>query len=162
QNRVTVILGWPQAPFMYAAAALLAVGTLAQIVMTLSALQRARNFRSSKAEATSPIVAGLFLIVGIVLVAAIVVGALYFPDIARWVRGNAGKAVMMGFSAMWIFMLAQVPLAALTGLVGIVGAALFIGFSPALSSFATGATGMLTNSQIATLPLFLMMGSFAA
>src|SRR5262249_49840925 len=31
QNRVTVILGWPQAPFMYTAAALLAVGTLAQI-----------------------------------------------------------------------------------------------------------------------------------
>src|SRR4029079_19531551 len=31
-----------------------------------------------------------------------------------------------------------------------------------LSAFATEATGFLTNSQIATLPMFLMMGSFAA
>ena len=59
-------------------------------------------------------------------------------------------------------MLGQVPLASLTGLIGIIGAALFIGFGPALSAFATEATGLLTNNQIATLPLFLMMGSFAA
>ena len=31
-----------------------------------------------------------------------------------------------------------------------------------MSAFATEATGLLTNSQLATLPLFLMMGSFAA
>jgi tripartite ATP-independent transporter DctM subunit len=37
-----------------------------------------------------------------------------------------------------------------------------IGFPPALSAFATEAEGFLTNSQIATLPLFLMMGSFAS
>jgi tripartite ATP-independent transporter DctM subunit len=48
------------------------------------------------------------------------------------------------------------------GLIGLTGAALLIGFAPALSAFATEVTGFLTNSQVATLPLFLMMGSFAA
>ncbi len=41
-------------------------------------------------------------------------------------------------------------------------AALFIGFPPALSAAGSEVTGFLTNSQVATLPLFLMMGSFAA
>jgi tripartite ATP-independent transporter DctM subunit len=59
-------------------------------------------------------------------------------------------------------MLAQVPLAAVMGLTGLVGSAMFINFAPAFSTFATEATGFLTNSQVATLPLFLMMGSFAA
>ena len=162
QNRVTVILGWPQAPFMYAAVFLLTVGTVVQAVMTVSAFFRAWTYRSMKPEATATVLAGIFLFLGMVLVAASVLGAAYFPNIARWASGHPGTAVVIAFSAMWIFMLAQVPLAALTGLVEIVGAALFIGFSPALSAFATGATGMLTNSQIATLPLFLMMGSFAA
>ena len=162
QNRVTVILGWPQAPFMYAAVFLLTVGTVVQAVMTVSAFIRAWTYRSLKQETAAPVLAGIFIFLGIVLTAGSVLGAFYFPNIGRWASGHPGTAVVIAFSAMWIFMLAQVPLAALTGLVGIVGAALFIGFSPALSAFATGATGMLTNSQIATLPLFLMMGSFAA
>jgi C4-dicarboxylate transporter DctM subunit len=63
---------------------------------------------------------------------------------------------------MWILMLGQVPLAALTGTMGVIGAALFIGFPPAFSTLAVESTSLLTNAQIATLPLFLMMGSFAA
>jgi C4-dicarboxylate transporter, DctM subunit len=47
-------------------------------------------------------------------------------------------------------------------LVGIVGAALLIGFDPSLSAFGTTVEGFLTNAQVGTLPLFLMMGSFAA
>ena len=68
----------------------------------------------------------------------------------------------IAFVVMWLLMLGQVPLAAVMGLTGIFGAALFIGFAPAISAFATEATTFLTNTQVATLPLFLMMGSFAA
>jgi tripartite ATP-independent transporter DctM subunit len=39
---------------------------------------------------------------------------------------------------------------------------MFVGFNPSLSAFATEVSGFLTNTQIAVLPLFLMMGSFAA
>jgi tripartite ATP-independent transporter DctM subunit len=63
---------------------------------------------------------------------------------------------------MWILLLVLVPLSAVMGLMGLVGTALFIGFPPALSAFATEVSGFLTNSQVAVLPLFLMMGSFAA
>ena len=75
---------------------------------------------------------------------------------------NVGLAVTIAFVLMWLLMLGQVPLAAVMGLTGVVGSALFIGFAPAISAFATEATTFLTNTQVATLPLFLMMGSFAA
>src|SRR6185369_2281628 len=55
-----------------------------------------------------------------------------------------------------------VPLAAVMAITGTLGSALFVGFIPATSAFATEAATFLTNAQIATLPLFLMMGSFAA
>ena len=162
QNRVTVILGWPQAPFMYAAVFLLTVGTVVQAVITVSAFFRRVDVPEFEARGCRSSSCRHLYISRHRPDRCSVLGAFYFPNIGRWASSHPGTAVVIAFSAMWIFMLAQVPLAALTGLVGIVGAALFIGFSPALSAFATGATGMLTNSQIATLPLFLMMGSFAA
>src|SRR5262249_39357239 len=89
-------------------------------------------------------------------------GLIEFEWLAHWASHNIGHAVTIAFVVMWIFMLGQVPLAAVMGLTGIFGAALFTGFAPAISAFATEATTFLTNSQVATLPLFLMMGSFAA
>src|SRR5262249_58938744 len=85
-----------------------------------------------------------------------------FAAVSRWATQNVGQAVTIAFVLMWLLMLAQVPLVAVMGLVGIVGSALFVGFRPAVSAYATEATSFLTNSQVATLPLFLMMGSFAA
>ena len=109
-----------------------------------------------------PIVTAIAVILAAFVVAIAIYGVIDFPGMSRWATSNPGKAVSIAFVVMWIFMLGLMPLATLTGLIGIVGAALFIGFPPAFSAFATEATGLLTNSQIATLPLFLMMGSFAA
>jgi len=80
----------------------------------------------------------------------------------EWAQSNTGIEVLLAFLALWLFMLGLVPLAASMALVGIVGAALLIGFEPALSAFGTTVEGFLTNAQVGTLPLFLMMGSFAA
>jgi tripartite ATP-independent transporter DctM subunit len=63
---------------------------------------------------------------------------------------------------MWVFILLLVPLASVLGLVGILGTATVIGLDPALNSFGSEVARFLTNYELATLPLFLMMGSFAA
>jgi tripartite ATP-independent transporter DctM subunit len=94
--------------------------------------------------------------------ATIAFGLVEFAWLSRWATQNIGAAVTIAFIVMWLLMLGQVPLAAVMGLTGIFGSALFIGFAPAVSAFATEATTFLTNTQVATLPLFLMMGSFAA
>jgi tripartite ATP-independent transporter DctM subunit len=162
QGRTTVILQLPQAPFMYAVSFLLGIGTLVQVVMLVSAVQRAWAGDRARVPDRSPLVTIVVLAVAAVMAA---LGALMLFDfalVARWTARNVGLAVTVAFVLMWLLMLAQVPLAAVMGLTGVVCSALFIGFAPAISAFATEATSFLTNAQVATLPLFLMMGSFAA
>jgi tripartite ATP-independent transporter DctM subunit len=55
-----------------------------------------------------------------------------------------------------------IPIAAIMGIIGVLSSTLFIGLMPSLGAASTEVTGFLGNTQLATLPLFLMMGSFAA
>jgi C4-dicarboxylate transporter, DctM subunit len=161
EGRTTIILGWPQAPFMYVVVALLAFSTLVQAVVTINSVGRAIFSREEETPASCAVRwIALALAVGIVAISAY--GALNFAALSSWSSGHPGATVSIAFAVLWFFMLLLMPLAAVTGIIGIVGCALFIGFGPAMSAFATEATGLLTNSQLATLPLFLMMGSFAA
>lgn len=161
QNRTTVILGWPQAPFMYAVVALLAVATVVQTVITLNVARRAWAFEPTQRK-TYPVVTAIAVALAICVVALSVYIVMDFQTVTRWSIDHPVAAVGIAFLVMWVLMLGLMPLATLTGLIGVVGAAAFIGVKPAISAFASEATGLLTNSQIATLPLFLMMGSFAA
>ena len=163
QGRTTVILGWPQAPFMYSVSLLLGIGSLVQVVVAVNAIRRAFGHAAiaEKAQAL-PVVTTIVLVVSAAVFGTIAFGLVEFAWLSRWATQNIGAAVTIAFIVMWLLMLGQVPLAAVMGLTGIFGAALFIGFAPAVSAFATEATTFLTNTQVATLPLFLMMGSFAA
>jgi tripartite ATP-independent transporter DctM subunit len=72
----------------------------------------------------------------------------------------------VGFAAiivllLWVLLLLTVPLAAVMGLLGLIGTIVFIGNEPALTVLGNESVQFLTNSQVAVLPLFLMMGSFA-
>jgi tripartite ATP-independent transporter DctM subunit len=161
QGRTTLILRWPLPPFMYAVSILLGIGALVQAVVAGNAIRRA-------ALARPPTGGESVIMTAIVVVTALAVFAVIgwclfnFGFVSRWAGEHLGLAVGIAFALMWLLMLGQVPLAAVMGLTGIVGSALFMGFVPATSAFATEAATFLTNSQIATLPLFLMMGSFAA
>ena len=163
QGRTTLILSWPIAPAMYAVAFLFGIGTLVQAVLTVNATRRAlTDWAAPQAEQASPVVTIIVLLVAGVVFALVAFVLFEFAWATRWALQNIGLAVTVAFIVMWLLMLAQVPLAAVMGLTGIVGSALFTGFAPAVSAFATEATTFLMNSQVATLPLFLMMGSFAA
>jgi tripartite ATP-independent transporter DctM subunit len=163
QGRGTVMLGIPQAPFVYGASFLLGLACVVQVVMVAGAIERAIKRTGKYAEQEAPLAMTLIVLA---VVTAIFGIALYcafnFGEAQGWATKNLDSLVTYAFILMWVFMLGLVPLAAVMGLCGLVGAAFIIGFSPALSAFATEATGFLTNSQVATLPLFLMMGSFAA
>lgn len=161
EGRTTIILGWPQAPFMYVVVSLLAFSTLVQAVVTLNSVVRAITCRDEETSADRKL-RWIMLGVGVAIVAVLLYGVFNFGRVSSWSSAHPGATVIIAFGVLWVFMLLLMPLAAVTGIIGIVGTALFIGFPPAMSAFATEATGLLTNSQLATLPLFLMMGSFAA
>ena len=162
QARTTVLLGWPMAPFMFVVVALLAITTLVQAIIAINKIRQAVAYVEPLGAKSYPVATAIAVMLAIVIVCLCAYALFDFAGMADWAQDNPGKAVGIAFACMWILMLSQVPLAAVTGLIGIAGGALFIGFSPFFSAFATESAGLLTNSQIATLPLFLMMGSFAA
>jgi C4-dicarboxylate transporter, DctM subunit len=161
EGRTTIILGWRQAPFMYVVVFLLAFSTLVQAIVTLNAILRAIASRDEE-RGPSRGVLWAAIAIAVCIVGIAIYGALHFAGLSSWSAKNPGSTVVIAFAVLWCLMLLLMPLAAVTGLIGIVGTSLFIGAVPAMSAFATEATGLLTNSQLATLPLFLMMGSFAA
>ncbi len=163
QGRGTVMLGLPQAPFIYGVAVLLTIGCLVQLVIMLNHFRQVYIYPGPQpGEATHPVFTKITIAVGIAVIAIALYVTFNLHDVSNWAQRHIGLEVLYAFLCLWLFMLGLVPLAAVMGLVGLVGAALIIGFDPALSAFATEAEGFLTNSQVGTLPLFLMMGSFAA
>ncbi len=162
EGRTTIILGWPQAPFMYVVVLLLDFSALVQAVVTLNSILRAIACGMTRPAST---VSMRWTATGLAVCVAGYCGlwcSQFRADCRTGQSKNPGTTVAIAFAVLWGLMLLLMPLAAATGLIGIVGCSLFIGVAPAMSAFATEATGLLTNSQLATLPLFLMMGSFAA
>ena len=162
QARTTVLLGLPMAPFIFVVVLLLAISTLVQAVIAVNKVRRAVAYVPVAGMKSYPVATAVAALLAVVIAVLAAYALLDFAGMAAWAQDNPGKAVGIAFACMWILMLSQVPLAAVTGLIGVIGGALFIGFPPFFSAFATESAGLLTSSQIATLPLFLMMGSFAA
>ncbi len=163
QGRRTVMLQLPEAPFTYGVATMLAIGCFVQLIVMLNQFRRAIIHPGPRpGEATHPVFTKIALAVGIAAIALAVYVAFNFQDISSWAQSRIALEVLYAFLCLWLFMLGLVPLAAGMGLIGLVGSALLIGFDPAFSALSTTVEGFLTNSQVGTLPLFLMMGSFAA
>ncbi len=154
EGRTTVILGLPQAPFMYLVAILLGFGTVVQTVIIINEIRRAETHGAAG------------IVAACMTALAIAGGSWWWVDhaaaLASWAQNHIGLTVSVVFVIMWLMTLILIPIAAIMGIVGVIASCLFIGLMPSLGAASTEVTGFLGNSQLATLPLFLMMGSFAA
>ena len=68
----------------------------------------------------------------------------------------------LGLGALFVLILAQVPIGFAMIVVGVVGLALQTDWAPALTVLANEPVSVLSNLDIATVPLFLLMGTFAS
>lgn len=134
RNAVTVYLNIPIAPFIWTVAAFLAGSAFLQLLRVRSA--------------------AAYLVLLIPLAWA-------FEPLARMAKSVPGWSSLFVVAAVWLLLLLYVPLAAALGLLGVLCAALMIGADPALSVLGNEAVQFLTNPQVAVVPMFLMMGSFA-
>ena len=66
-----------------------------------------------------------------------------------------------GLAALFVLILLQVPIGIAMIIVGVVGYALQAGWAPALTILASEPSGLLSSVDLATVPLFLLMGTFA-
>jgi len=67
----------------------------------------------------------------------------------------------VGLASLFGLILLQVPIAFAMIVVGVVGFALQAGWAPALTFLASEPTRLLSSTDMVTLPLFLLMGTFA-
>ena len=68
----------------------------------------------------------------------------------------------LGITVMFLLILLQVPVGAAMAVVGVAGFAWIAGLAPALSLLGTESSTAVSNADLAVIPLFLLMGNFAA
>ncbi|MBL8386408.1 MAG: TRAP transporter large permease [Burkholderiales bacterium] len=67
----------------------------------------------------------------------------------------------LGLGGMFALILLHVPLGIAMGVAGVAGFGLLGGFGPAFSLLASETSSAFSNQDLATIPLFIMMGGFA-
>jgi tripartite ATP-independent transporter DctM subunit len=175
----TVYVQLPMAPFIWTVAVFLGLSALAQVVTFLVAVKYALagipdpaawSIASDTERSPEPppqvdvddrraIGVGLALL----LAAALVVWGIAagIGTLAQFALNYPVAFAAIVVLLLWVLLLLCVPLAAVMGLLGLIGTVVFIGQDPALTVLGNESVVFLTNSQVAVLPLFLMMGSFA-
>lgn len=68
----------------------------------------------------------------------------------------------IGIVALFVLILLQVPVGIAMLVVGVAGYAAQTGWGPALAMLASEPAGLLSSVDLATVPLFLLMGTFAS
>jgi tripartite ATP-independent transporter DctM subunit len=171
-------LNIPIAPFYWAAAALVLICVPLQIVVLIADLRDfLRGRQASRTRAVSDFVEPiapdsappkrrlsgfviLALLLGIVAIAALFGDGNPLHALNLIVREPPLLGAVL-FFAVWVPIVLLVPLGAAMGLTGLLGLALVLGLAPATSALGFVNARFLSNPALATLPLFLMMGSFA-
>ena len=158
QGRETLILQWPLGPTYIFAAAAMGLATLVQVTKIY------RDFVSeppAHGARSSWVGIAMASVLGATVLGGILWGLVDLGSLQALAGGRPGLFVAIAFALLWLAVLCQVPLAAATALLGITGTALVLGLQSTGRVFANDAMEFLTNWQVATLPMFLMMGSFA-
>jgi len=163
RGRTTAIMKIPVGPVYLAVAGLAALAALGQTVLTLIDIGRIPAVvAQGSRRRTAPAVMVVLAVSGLVSVALVTGWILYADAMSAFVRTHPVLSVTLGFGLLWLLMLAMVPVAVTMLIVGLAGCLMFLSTGPALTIFSSEAAGFLTNPLVATLPLFLLMGAFAA
>lgn len=141
----TVYLALAIAPFLWVVSAFLAATVLVQV---LNVFAMAKRWQTG---------------VALLVAAAVMLAALHlaFPALSAAAKASPGWTSLTIVLGVWLLLALYVPLAAALGLLGALCAALMIGELPALSVLGNETAQFITNEQVAVVPMFLMMGSFA-
>ena len=165
EGRITVILHWPQPPFMYALAVLFALASAVQLLVVVRAVAEAHRVLAAPPPAGGRKDVTSFSLVVAALVLSCALGVYAWWDFAALresVRASPMLSSLAGLLILWLLLLAKMPMGGIMGMVGIWGSIFFLDLAPAMSALGTNVAGFLTNSEVSVLPLFLLMGSLAA
>lgn len=149
----TPYLGIPQAPTAWCVSVLLWISAGMQVVMLASRFTEVQR----GPQRLDP--AGLASLIVAIAVLLSLSGWLFQALAAH--RESAWLTLII-FTLLWVLAFILIPLGPIMALLGLLGTGLLIGGEQSLSMAASEISGFLANPNVATLPLFLLMGSFAA
>ena len=158
-GRASALLRMPLAPTYFAISAGLAAAAVVQVFMIIEDIVALR--RETRPGRSHPVVLALVAVLGASALGIASWAVLDFDGFTEFSLLHPGVAAGIALALMWVAVLVQVPLAAATALVGLVGAFGMLGADAALNTFAGDTGDFLRNEQVATLPMFLIMGAFA-
>jgi len=159
QGRASALLQLPLAPTYFAIAGAMAAAALVQV---FNIIEDVLDARAEQGEGRTHPVVWLILATFVALAGGALLWALVnFDGFSTFVMLHPGTAALIGFALLWLAALIQLPLATVTAMIGVGGTIPFIGSGAAMNTFAGDAADFLRNEQVATLPMFLIMGAFA-
>jgi C4-dicarboxylate transporter, DctM subunit len=149
----TMIVSIPKAPFWWATAAIAALCLPMQLLVIVrywaQVLSAPRDADDRRGWVMLIVFGGLTALLYVVLV--------------YWGSGLGPTALaLIALAALWLPLMILVPVGAAMGVVGIIGTAALTNYEMSLSTLAIQSASFLGNANVSVLPLFLMMGSFAA
>jgi tripartite ATP-independent transporter DctM subunit len=170
----TVIMQLPLAPFLWAIVGFLALCIPVQLVVFLANLARTLAIPPLGAGGAKddpamlvrmPVAAGRFWQTALLLVAAAVVvlmgASIWLERPVAWLVAAPTTVSIVFFALLWVLVLLLIPIAAAMMVIGLVGSAVFIGANKTLNVLGSETVGLMTNPDLALIPLFIMMGNFA-
>jgi len=159
QGRASALLQLPLAPTYFAIAFAMASAAIVQVFNMIEDVAGALSETGTQRTHAS---VWAVLICFVVLAGGTLLWALInFDGYAMAVMVRPGLAAIIGFVILWLAVLLQLPLATVTALIGVVGTLAVVGGGASMNTFAGNAADFLRNEQVATLPMFLIMGAFA-
>jgi tripartite ATP-independent transporter DctM subunit len=152
RGQSTVILQWRTSPFL-ALIALIFVFCIPVQFFTLLGTVR---------ENQDQYPFGLRLATLIAVPAALMLVVLLLGDrLSLYFSAHPIGLSLAIFALLWVLVLLLIPVAAVLVTCGFVGTVLLMGTGSALNVLGSETAGLLTNTDLAVVPLFLLMGGFA-
>jgi len=149
-GETTLVLGVPIGPIWYLAAGLITLGLLAQ----LSALKESAALLRRPANIWIP-----ELIAPALSLMAALAAALFLI----WTAADQGAVVkvLVGFAILYFLALAHVPIGVSMGLTGLIGCYAILDVGAAQLIGANNLSSTISSTDLAAVPLFLLMGNLA-
>lgn len=167
RNAATINLEIPVAPFWY-----VAVGFVCVCILVQSVVLAVEGRALFAGRPPGPVPTGArgprWLLLALIAVAVLSCTALFAAPVTHGPFADLIPSTPVGlaglaFVALIALVLLQVPLAAALGLVGLVASATIMGgYNSGLVVFGNQSADQLVNLDLATIPLFIMMGGFAS
>jgi len=173
RDATTVILQLPMSPFWWVVAGVFGLCVPVQMVATLIHIREAARGATAATEVQSAAsitpsrwrgpIATVVIAIAVVSTAALLVPADLVPAMKSLGLRTPGAVTALAFVAMLALLMLQIPLAVCMGLAGLAAVTAVHGApTPGLFSLAISSADMLASLDLATIPLFVMMGGFAA